>query len=101
MPGPIKPQEVQDRKSANIPEEVFEVFNDLITKNWNGSYAIIQQKDVVAAIVDRMNIDKSDVYQLHLLDVEPAYIKAGWNVEYDKPGYNETYEPLFKFTKKA
>ena len=26
--------------------------------------------------------------------------EAGWNVQYDKPGYNENYDAYFKFTEK-
>ena len=32
------------------------------------------------------------------LDVEDVYRKAGWEVIYDAPGYNESfYEPSFEF----
>jgi hypothetical protein len=33
------------------------------------------------------------------MDVEDVYQKAGWEVEFDKPGYNEDYEANFKFSK--
>lgn len=31
------------------------------------------------------------------LDVEDVYRAAGWEVTYDKPGYNETYDATFTF----
>ena len=34
---------------------------------------------------------------LPCFDVEDIYEKAGWDVTYDTPGYNETYEPKFTF----
>ena len=34
------------------------------------------------------------------LDVEGIYRKAGWDVEYDSPGYCEDYPATFKFRKK-
>lgn len=32
--------------------------------------------------------------------LDAVYEKAGWKVSYDKPGYNESYDPYFKFTAK-
>ena len=32
--------------------------------------------------------------------IEPLYREKGWNVEYDKPGYNEFYKARFIFKKK-
>lgn len=34
----------------------------------------------------------------HWLNFEGAYRRAGWKVEFDKPGYNESYPATFKFT---
>ncbi len=45
-------------------------------------------------------MSSSEIYERHLLDVEPSYRAEGWEVEYDKPGYNETYEATFTFRKK-
>ena len=34
MTKPIPPDEVADRKSENIPGEVYEAFNEMIAKKW-------------------------------------------------------------------
>ena len=41
------------------------------------------------------------LYEKHYLDVEDAYRKRGWIVDYDKPAYNETYDAFFEFYIKA
>lgn len=102
MSGPIKPHQVQKKKREAIPEEVFQVFNDLISQNWDGSSATVLQKDAAAAVAKALKITKSELYDRHLLDVESAYTKAGWHVKYDKPVYygGEDFEPYFCFSKK-
>lgn len=97
MPGPIRPEEVKSRKAPRIPEEVFDVFNELIVKNWNGHAARVLQTDAGSMIAGRLNISFNQVCDQHFLDVEDSYREAGWIVDYDKPGYNETYEAIFTF----
>lgn len=99
MPGPIKPKEVQGKKDAALPEEVFEVFNDLITKHWNGSSANFTQDEAVKIIAHKMGISRQEAFDKRYLDVESAYRKAGWKVVFDKPGYNEDYQANFTFKK--
>ena len=99
MSGPIKPKEVQAQKDAELPEEVFEVFNALIKKNWGDSMARIYQEEAVLGVASSMGIMRREVFEKGLLDIESAYRNAGWKVEYDKPGYNETYEPFWIFRK--
>lgn len=102
MSGPIKPSEVQDKKNASLPAEVFDAFNALIVEKWSEASrcAIIHQCEVAERVAVALGITKGEVYERKLLDVEDAYRKAGWKVKYDKPAYNETYEPSFEFRKK-
>ncbi len=95
---PIKPSDVAAAKTATIPPEVFDVFNALITENWDGSSAVVRQDDAAARV--RARFPGKNIYALRWMDVEPAYEKAGWRVVYDKPGYNETYEASYTFYKK-
>ena len=66
----------------HIPSEVFEVFNDLIVKNWNGKSAKVLQTEVKC-----------------FFDIEDHYRKAGWSVNYFTPDMREDYEPYFLFVK--
>ena len=101
MSGPISPGDVAGRKTSSIPEQVFEAFNTLIVKRWSGNSAVVRQDEAVKAIMALMPVvTRSDVFTESWLDVEAAYRRAGWNVEYDKPGYNESYEATFTFSRK-
>ncbi len=94
---PLTPQEIKKLKTENIPDEVFEVFNTLIAREFNGSTtARVAQRDVVAAL-EAVNISEREALDNGWLDVEAAYEDKGWSVIYDKPGYNESYGAIFIF----
>lgn len=94
---PLNPKEILEKRIADIPDAVLEAFNELIAKNFNGAYAIVRQNEVVKLLVEKKGINKNEIFENHWLDVEDLYRKAGWKVEYDKPGYNETYDAYFEF----
>lgn len=100
MSGPIKPKEVQSRKNAKIPNEVFQVINEMIEGDWDGNSATVLQDEAAKKIAKKLKITTDQVFDRHYMDIEGAYRKAGWKVEYDKPGYCEDYEAFFRFTKK-
>lgn len=99
MAGPIRPDEVTEAKTATIPEAVFQVFNELIARNWTGHSAIVKQDDVVQVLVERHGMDRDEIFRQHLLDVEGSYRQLGWVVIYDKPAYNESGIATFTFSK--
>lgn len=99
MIGPISPDEVHGRKLEAIPQQVFEAFNELIAQNFSHGAATVRQKTVVDNIIDRMGCSREEIYNKHWLDIEDLYRNAGWKVEYDKPGYNESGNAYFKFKK--
>ncbi len=105
MVKPIRPSEVVDAKEVSIPDEVIIAFNKLIVENWKTSYnyAVVQQDDVVAVITEDMKLNDMNsqmIFSKNWLDVEGIYRKAGWDVEFYKPGYNETGNSYFRFSKK-
>ena len=97
---PISPSEVAEKKSANTPKWVFDVWDKLIVEKYQNGRAYVLQKDAKAALLDHPECpDGVDIFRTGWLDIEPAYREAGWKVEYDKPAYYEDYEASFTFTK--
>lgn len=94
---PIKPEEVTGERLKNFPNEAIEAFNELIARG-GGNYVVIGQEEVIALMVKK-GLDRNAIFQNHWLDVEDMYRKAGWKVEYDKPGFNESYEATFTFSR--
>jgi len=98
MTSPIRPEEAPGRKLAQIPDGVIDVFNYLIVMNLSGNCATFTQADVVSLLVARGIIhSEQQAFDYHLLDVEPVYREIGWEVTYDKPGWNESYPATFTF----
>ena len=102
MTEPISPEEVGAMKLGSLPEYIFDAFNQLIIDNWNAnSYrSSFKLKDVVAKL--RANVKDfscQEAYDKNWFDVEPYYREKGWEVEFDKPAYNENYDSCFLFTK--
>lgn len=97
MTEPIKPEEVEF--SATKTDEVIQVFNELIQKYWDGTQARFKQDEAVGLITERMGQKPGFLFENKYLDIEHLYRRAGWKVEYDKPGYNESYPATFTFSK--
>lgn len=99
---PIKPSEIVSAKRETIPGQVFAAFNTCIANAFRGKSAKVLQKDVIAEIMKRMpSVDRNEIFNGGWLDVEDVYRAEGWTVEYDKPGYNESYPATFTFSTRS
>jgi hypothetical protein len=96
MTNPIRPSEIVKHKATVIPDKVIEAFNHIITVNYMDGRSHFAQEAVVA-IMEREGLSRSDIFANKYLDVEDIYRAAGWKVEYDKPGYNESGRATFTF----
>lgn len=94
---PITPDEVIKKKKEMIPDEVLEVFDEVIAENFSNGSSMFRYSDVDKRIADRLGISVYDVYKNKYLDIEEIYIEAGWDVDCDNPGFNETYEGNWTF----
>lgn len=99
MSGPIRPDDVAELKGAGIPDGVFDAFNEFIAERMSGGSATVMQDEVAARAAAKTGVDQAELFRRGWLDVESSYRAQGWHVEYDKPGYNESYRASFRFTK--
>jgi hypothetical protein len=97
MVKPISPNEIGAAKLKYIPDTVFEVVNELLAQKCTNGRATIYQKDIVAALLTKMDTTKAVIFDKGYLNFEEAYREQGWKVEYDKPAYNESYDAHFIF----
>lgn len=86
------------KKDKEIPSFVINAFNILIIKNLHNGEAIIIQDEVIAKILQLHDTTRERIFENRWLDVESTFRAYGWNVEYDKHGYNESHNAIFKFT---
>ncbi len=102
---PITPAQAKKvkAKAPGIPDFVIEAFNELIAEKFDGKEARI----TIAEATERI---KKKEYEYHghdrlllenfnkeWLNIEEVYRRNGWKVEYDKPGYNESYTGYYIF----
>lgn len=97
---PITPKEAAQRAVDDIPDLVVEAFNEAIIENLKGNSAAFTQDYVIDKITKKLDISRELIFERRYLDAEALYEAAGWKVEYDKPGFNESYKANFKFTRK-
>jgi hypothetical protein len=101
MAKPIKPGDVEAAQASTFPGEVFDAFNELIAENYSGGRAAFKQKDAVARIKQKLLlVEEGEIFRRGWLNVEPAYRNEGWDVEYDAPGYCESYAATYTFKKR-
>ena len=96
---PITPSEAIKAKTQAIPPEVFEVFDELITRNISlTGTAKVYQDEAVTMIASKLNIHRSVVFANKWMDVEEAYRQAGWTVNYEKPYWGDYFDAYYTFT---
>lgn len=96
---PIGPNDVADEKVRTFPPEVWEVFNTLIAASSVRGVAKVSQKRVTEALVAK-GYTWPQISAGGWLNVEDVYTKLGWIVKYDKPGWDESYDPTYSFENK-
>ena len=99
---PITPEQALNSRENYFPDYVIQAFNKVIAKNFNGKKSQFKLDEIINQIlVEGMGqITRTQIFADRLLDVESIYEKHGWKVYYDSPGYNESYDANFTFTKK-
>jgi hypothetical protein len=95
---PISPEQARKGHVNAIPDVVFDVFNLLLTERYDEVAIAIRQQEVVDLLENR-GLDTNEIFRKRWLDIEPCYRDAGWEVVYDSPAYNESYEPTWTFRK--
>jgi hypothetical protein len=98
---PITPKEALKRRAEAFPPKVIEIFSNLIIKNLRDGDAYVTQDEALAAISAEMDVPEQQVIDKGWLDIEPLFEEAGWEVDYEKPGYNETGSAYFIFSPKS
>lgn len=97
--NPIKPSDISEYKKKNAPAEVIEAWNKVIERNFKANrYSQFTLDELVDEISSATGESRRSMLDKGWLDLEEIYIEAGWQVKFDKPGYNEFYAANFTFT---
>lgn len=92
---PISPDEIE----CHIPEFIIQAANKLISQHYDGSRSGFRLNELMHEA--RALAPDGFQFKSWMWNIEETYRKAGWKVEYDQPGYNESYPATFTFTRKS
>lgn len=98
---PVSPDDIMQQKIRDLPDEVIDAWNRILVRHWCGGSMTIRQETVVEELMPLSNFNRGAIFSNGWLDVEELYRANGWNVEYDRPGYNESYDAFWVFTKRS
>lgn len=87
---------LQAKKRSRIPDEVIEVFNELICANISNGSAVIMEDDVIS-LLEKRGFQRQTIFSKGWLKVESFYKKEGWSVTHDKSALNEGSSSKFTF----
>jgi len=104
----LGPREIQVNKNNNIPDEMIQAANELLAENLDvhsdatfTSKALTRRyRELVAGSEATEEMIAGIKIEMRWLDIEDRYRRKGWDVEYDKPAYNETYDGYYEFSAK-
>lgn len=97
------PEDVLKKRVGTIPDYVIDAFNDLLTENYQEDETIIEQEDIIRKILEYSTDDeltRETIFKKHYLNIENLYRNNGWEVYYEKPAFDELFEPFFIFKPK-
>lgn len=98
---PLSPSEILVEQKNSIPDFVIESVNALLKQHVSMGHATIRQDDIIAEIIKHYpSTSRQMIFNNGWLNFESLYEDAGWEVSYDRPGYNETYAATFDFKDK-
>lgn len=102
---PITPKEVKENKINSIYPEIIQAVNNLISKKFDGHSATIKKHEVISAYCKLKGVDntekvRGELYENHQLDFEDIFRKAGWEVKYESPDRDESFDEYFSFKPK-
>lgn len=96
---PLSPDELYREAIKHIPDGVVEAVNELLVTASYGPQIIIGQDALVNKLEERGFV-RNEIFSKGYLNFEDLYREAGWDVFYDRPGFNEFYAPFWRFSRK-
>lgn len=100
----LSPKEAITRAKNEVPELVFQAWNNLIVENLKVQGGKASSEFLLEELANQitliMSISYEQAKQNGWFDLEDIFRDKGWKVEFDRPGYNESYSPKFTFKSK-
>lgn len=94
----FSPKDARQANAEKIPCYVFDVFNEMLSENWNKHEIKLKTDDIIARIInisERVgdHATRFDIIDKRWLNIEPFYGGKGWIVKHESdshPYYDST-----------
>lgn len=94
---PVRPEDVFKQEEHTIHPSMIRAINLFLTR-FDGKQAIITVEELIDKFLEfESKWTRDMIWKKKQLDFEGLYKDSGWDVIYDKPGYEETYKPFYLF----
>ena len=93
MVKPISPDECEKIKKT-VPDELVEAVNELLVEHFRNGFATFRE-ETIFSIAAKKGLEKATTFMFN--DMINLYEEAGWIVDCDSPGYNESYPTTYTF----
>lgn len=95
MSKPLTPSQVietvRKNKLNNIPDDIVEVYNELIVKYWDGTGATIPKQEVISEIMKKYKLETSQtIFDEGWLNIELLFQPYGWNIKSHNGVYHDS-----------
>jgi hypothetical protein len=96
---PLSPTEVAAHRKILAPDFVIQAWNDCIAEKWDGRQSKVLQEDLVQTVLKYATtlLEREVAFEKGYLDLEPVFRDEGWDVEYRRPAYCESFPAYFLF----
>lgn len=101
-PAPFTPHDAANARLESMPACVINAFNYLLARYYFAGKAHITEEMAIDEIIAFSNnrLASPEVRKRRYLDVEDIYREYGWEVEYKRPSYDESFKAHYIFKRK-
>ena len=94
---PVRPEDVFKQEEHTIHPSMIRAINLFLTR-FDGNQTTITVEELVEQFLKfEPSWTRDMIWDKKQLGFEGLYKASGWDVVYEKPGYNENYTPFFVF----
>ena len=96
--SPLSPERAMEQKLSQLPDEVVEATNIILTENLVGAYGHVKVREIVA-LLGTVDFDTKTIRDKSWVHTLAARFQAeGWKVEVNIPSYDDNFESYISFT---
>ena len=94
----LGPDEMIKHWEQALPDAVVETFNELLAKKFNGTSAMVTEKELLSSLLEKGMQAKVVNEQRWLSQTKELYQTRGWKIYFKSPGWDDNFDSYFHFS---